>query len=57
MITAPQTEAVKLIGYFPKNAAVPAGWSASTHVTEVCSVSDGAIWLDRSLAPQRMGFL
>jgi len=40
MITAPQTEAVKLIGYFPKNVAVPAGWSASTHVTEVCSVSD-----------------
>lgn len=40
MSTATQTEELKLVGYFPKSTKVPAGWSASDLVKEICSISD-----------------
>src|ERR1035438_3877678 len=39
----PGSEALKLVGYFPKKTTVPEGWSisaASAHVSEICSVSN-----------------
>ena len=33
------TSDLKLVGYFPKDTAVPPDWSAAVHVKEICSVS------------------
>jgi hypothetical protein len=55
--TEPKSDGLRLVGYFSKKTAVPAGWSTSAtsaHVTEICSVS-GCVatppegWIDHRL--------
>ena len=54
MPTVTRTSGLTLVGYFPKNTSVPAAWSASEQVKEICSVSHCVNspppdWIDRWL--------